>query len=251
MLFGRRKSGFTKEVEDLEIPDEINLDKLQEEQNDTDVEVEVEEKKDLLDYLDELEDEDDEELVIDESLDSEEIEEIIIPREVLFSDYIRRRSNAAHLTSRRNLEKEEENLDDLLEELASNETCKDIVHIDGDKDKYYYSNEYMSDNYANIAVLVEEKNLPKTIAEMVRWNCKVYPCATPAYYFSNSPYLYTQAQIERALSVMENDEEYEDINELTTGNDVKYLYSTIHMSEKYARALAEGVEYGEYGYRNK
>ena len=38
---------------------------------------------------------------------------------------------------------------------------------------YYYSNANMSDNYARIAMLVEEKNLPKTIAEMVRfsWLC--------------------------------------------------------------------------------
>ena len=51
--------------------------------------------------------------------------------------------------------------------------------------------------------------------------------------------------------MIEKDEKYSDIKLLTTGNKVDYLYSTIHMSEKYARALAEDVEYGEYGYRNK
>lgn len=240
MLFGRRKSGFSKEVENAELPKEVNLDELQEEELE-----EIEEKQDLLDYLEEDFEEDIE-------IEVEEEEEVIeIPKEVLFSNYIRKRSNGAHLTARKDLQKEEEDLDELLIAVKNNESCKDIVDIDGDKDKYYYSDEYMSDNYANIAVLVEEKNLPKTIAEMVRWNCKTYPCATPIYYFKNSPYFYTDPQIERALSVMKSKEEFEDINELTTGNDVRYLYSTIHMPEKYARALAEGVEYGEYGYRNK
>ena len=127
-------------------------------------------------------------------------------------------------------------------------TFADIVSLKGDKDEYFYSNLHMSNNYAMIAVLVEEKNLPKTIAEMVRWNAKTYPTPTPIRYFMSSPYFYTEPQINRALDVIRQREEYQDIREIITGNNVRYLYSTLHMSERYAKALAEQTEYGEYGY---
>ena len=58
---------------------------------------------------------------------------------------------------------------------------------------YYYSNANMSDNYARIAMLVEEKNLPKTIAEMVRFSCKTYPSPTPLDYFT--PVSYTHLDV--------------------------------------------------------
>ena len=38
---------------------------------------------------------------------------------------------------------------------------------------------------------------------------------------------------------------------VVTGNNITYLYSKDIMSEKYAKALAEGAEYGEYGYRRQ
>ncbi|MBC8591004.1 hypothetical protein [Wansuia hejianensis] len=246
MLFGRRKEGFTKVEKVTEFPKEINEDILKEKEKLSNIESKEQEKPDLLDYLDELEDVED----LDNSLENQDIEEAEEKTEAeLLAEFIRIRSKGAYLTSKSSLEKEEPKLEELLDNLSKDEGCQDIVYIKGDKDVYYYSNEFMSDNYAMIAMLVEDKDMPRTIAEMVRWNGKTYPCATPLYYFKNSPYFYTDAQIERALGRIRHKEEYSDICELTTGNNVRYLYSTIHMSEKYARALAEGVEYGEYGYR--
>lgn len=235
MLFGRRKKGFVKIEEVREFSPEVNEDKLSE----------AEEKPDLFDYLDTLDD------VEDESIPLEEVgvEEVERTEAQLLADFIRVRSQGAFLTTESSLEKGEQDLEELLNSLNGDKSCQDIVSIKGAKEVYYYSNEFMSDNYAKIAVLVEDKDIPKTIVEMVRWNGKTYPCATPLYYFNNSPYFYTKAQVERALERVRQNEEYSDIGELTTGNNVRYLYSTIHMSEKYARALAEGVEYGEYGYR--
>lgn len=246
MLFGRRKDGFSRIEEVTEFSNEVNEDELKEKEELLNSESDSQDKPDLLDYLEELEDTDD----APNSLDEEEIGEIEEKTEAqLLAEFLRMRSNAAYITPKSSLEKEGQDLEELLSSLSEDESCSDITSIKGDKDIYYYSDEYMSDNYANIAVLVEEKDLPKTIAEMVRWNGKTYPCATPLYYFNNSPYFYTDAQIERALDRMRQQEKYSDICELTTGNNKRYLYSTIHMSEKYARALAEGVEYGEYGYR--
>lgn len=235
MLFGRRKKGFSRIEEDVDFSNEVNEDELKEK-----------EKVDLLDYLEELQDEDNEPNSFEEQ---EEIIEEEITESQLLANFIRERTKAAYLTVKSSLEKEGQDLEELLKSIAEDETCSDIKSISGDKNIYYYSDEYMSDNYANIATLVEEKDIPKTISELVRWNGKTYPCATPLYYFKNAPYYYTDAQIERALDRIKQEETYSDICELKTGNNVRYLYSTIHMSEKYARALAEGVEYGEYGYR--
>lgn len=241
MLFGRRKGDFISDKEIEKFPKEINLDKLNAEENIK------EEKVDLMDYLDSLPDDEDLEEINLEEL--EEVEEEPKTEWQLLAEFIRLRSGAANLTSKTSLEKEDQDLEEILLALNNDEACVDIKSIKGDKDIYYYSEEFMSDNYAMIALLVDEKDIAKTIAKMVRWNSKTYPCPTPRYYFKNSPYFLTDPQIERALSKIWNSEEYKDICELETGNDVKYLYSTETMSEKYARALAEDVEFGEYGYR--
>ena len=47
-------------------------------------------------------------------------------------------------------------------------------------DAYYYSSANMSDNYAMIAQLIEDKDLCVMVAEMVRFNARVYPERHPA-----------------------------------------------------------------------
>lgn len=244
MLFGRRKPGFTK-IESVNAHNkEYNEDEKLKEDELLDSK---DEKMDLMDYLDSLEDLEE----IDELDYQEEIE--IIEEEktaqVLLADFIRDRSKGAHITSKDSLKEEDDEIEELIALMMDDESCKDIKEIKGEKDIYFYSEDFMSTNYAMIAVLVDEKDMCRTISEMVRWNSKTYPCPTPIYYFNNSPYFYTDPQIERALSKIYKSEEYNDIKELTTGNNVRYLYSTIHMSDKYAKSLAEGTEFGEYGYR--
>lgn len=239
-MFSPRKKGFAKEVSITEFKEEYNEDKMNEEP----VEEVAEEKIDLVDYLNEMDIED-----LDES-ELEELEKFVIEKsdEELLADFIRERSMGSLLTSKVFLQEEDENIEEILQKLNEDENCKDITKIEGSNDIYYYSNKFMSDNYAMIAMLVEDKDLVRTIAEMVRWNAKTYPCATPIYYFKNSPYYYENEQIEVSISNIKNDEKYSDIVELTTGNNVRYLYSTLHMSEKYAKALAESAEIGEGGY---
>lgn len=246
MLFGRRKDGFSKIEEVKEFQNEYNEDKASEQEELDENKVSSDEKMDLLDYLDSLEDAPDFPEVIEEV---EIIEEDEKTEAQLLANFIRERSIGAHITSKTSLKKEGQDLEALLTSLKEDEKCSDIKEVKGDKDIYFYSAEFMSDNYARIAVLVDEKDMAKTIAEMVRWNAKTYPCPTPIYYFNNSPYFYTDPQIDRALDKIKKSEEYNDILELTTGNNVRYIYSTLHMSEKYARSLAEGVEFGEFGYR--
>lgn len=234
-MFGRRKPGFTREEIVTEYENEYNED-LERKREEEMAEEIVEEKIDLLDFLDEG---------LEEELEYEEPVEEEKSKEDLLWEYISMRSLGSLLTSRKDLEEDEE-LDETLEKMY--EKYSDIATIEGQKDLYYYSTSNMSDNYAMIAMLVEEKDLARIISEMVRWNAKTYPCPTPIYYFQNSPYNYSMDQIDMALEKIKSIEDYKDIESLTTKNNKLYLYSTLHMSRKYANALAESTEYGEAGY---
>ena len=103
----------------------------------------------------------------------------------------------------------------------------------------------MANNYAMIAMLVEEKDLTRTIAHMVRFNCKTYPSPTPLYYFMRSPYKYTQAQLDHALDMILRQPDTQDIKTVTAFNGILYMYSDQIMSQKYAQALANDGEAGE------
>ena len=163
----------------------------------------------------------------------------------LLAEYIRERSRAAQLTPRKALEAEEPQFEDMLAEVHSLESCVDIRSVTGSKDEYFYSDEIMANNYAMIAMLVLEKDLARTVAQMVRFNCKTYPSPTPLYHFMRSPYNYTKPQLEQALRVLKSGKDTQDIKTVTAFNDVLYMYSTDIMSERYAKALADGNEAGE------
>ena len=237
MLFGRKKRGFVKIEEVKEFQHEVNEDRIRA--------VEETAKKinnDASDLIDKLND-------INTPLAASDVNGVEIERTKaqMLADFIRQRSNGGYLTKKSALEAEDENLKGLLDELKADETCQDITTIDGNKDVYFYSVDYMSDYYAKVAMLIEEDDLQRTIATIVRHNAKIYPSPTPVLYFTISPYNYTEIQVNNALKKMKDNEEYSDICELTTENDIRYLYSTLHMSEKYAKALAEEAERGEEG----
>lgn len=198
---------------------------------------------DLFDYIDSLPEVDDP-FPPSEDAPQPEPEAEQKPGEVLAA-YIRERSRAAQLTPKRPLLAEEPELDAMLTEMHALDSCKDIVSVQGAKDEYFYSSEVMANNYAMIAMLVEEKDLPRTIAHMVRFNCKTYPSPTPLYYFMRSPYNCTKPQLDHALEMIRRREDMKDIQPVTAFNGVLYLYSEQIMSKKYAQALANDGEAGE------
>lgn len=226
MLFGRRKPGFTEEEpvisEELEVAASDSSDA----------------KPELMSYLDSLPEVEDNFPEIEE-----EEEEIELTEAQKFANYIRTRTASATLTSFASLKEEIENIDELLVALTEDESCNDIVFVQGNKDRYYYSNFSMSDNYAMIASLVDEKDLTQTIASMVRFNCKTYPAPTPLNYFEKHPYFSTLPQIERALSLMVGKEEYADIKEFANNKGIRHLYSIEILTERYAKSLAHVDEF--------
>lgn len=263
-LFGRRKPGFSKEVElkPEDIPGEFSdaLDDAVNKNSNPKTEKlylakmadaaiqgepmpenpDVQPKVDIFDLMESMPD------VQDPFPPSEPEEEPApAPQKTdaqLLADFIRHRSSGALLTAYKMLAKEEEHLDELIAQLRADESCADIRSIKGQKDEYFYSEEVMANNYAMIAMLVEEKDLAQTVIEMVRFNAKTYPSPTPFYYFGRSPYNYTPQQVRLAADQAMRRPEAEDIQELVTYNGVHYLYSLKHMSKRYAQALADSAE---------
>ncbi|HIU15164.1 MAG TPA: hypothetical protein IAC49_01820 [Candidatus Ventricola intestinavium] len=271
MLFGRRKPGFSKEVElrPEDITDEFS-DRNDPARQDANPKVEKGEmgdraqavingtaaqesggradpKMDLFDYLDTLPDVEDPFPPSEDPMIPNPDQENLVERRPgeMLAEYIRERCRSVQLTPRGPLAEEEPDLDEILSEMRSLEACRDIKSVKGQKDEYFYSDEIMANNYAMIAMLVLEKDLPRTVAHMVRFNCRTYPSPTPLSYFMRTPYSYTKPQLDHALRMIEKNPDMQDIRAFTTFNGVVYLYAEGIMSRKYAQALADGNEKGE------
>ena len=157
--------------------------------------------------------------------------------------YIRSRSAAALVTAHAQLISEVENADELLAQMPQDPQCEDIVSRTGAKDTYYYSNANMSDNYAMIAQLIEDRDLCVMFAEMVRFNARIYPSATPLRYFQRSPYGLAPDEIEQTWKTMQGRPEFADIEELTNNQNERFLFSTQYLTRRYAKAISDVDEF--------
>ena len=157
--------------------------------------------------------------------------------------FIRSRSAAALVTAHAQLASEVENADELLAQMPQDPQCEDIVSRTGAKDTYYYSSANMSDNYAMIAQLIEDRDLCVMFAEMVRFNARIYPSATPLRYFQRSPYGLAPDEIEQTWKTMQGRPEFADIEELTNNQNERFLFSTQYLTRRYAKAISDVDEY--------
>ena len=76
-----------------------------------------------------------------------------------------------------------------------------------------------------------------------RFNARVYPSATPLRYFRRSPYDLTQEAIEQTWQSMQGKPEYADIEELTNNQNERFLFSTQHLTRRYAKAISDVDEW--------
>ena len=157
--------------------------------------------------------------------------------------FIRSRSAAALVTAHAQLTSEVENADELLAQMPQDPQCEDIVFRTGAKDTYYYSSANMSDNYAMIAQLIEDRDLCVMFAEMVRFNARIYPSATPLRYFQRSPYGLAPDEIEQTWKTMQGRPEFADIEELTNNQNERFLFSTQYLTRRYAKAISDVDEF--------
>ena len=192
--------------------------------------------QDLIEYLQSLPDvedhfppfEDDAPVIVPEKTETDRI-----------ADFIRERTRQSQVTSQAVLKTEFPQCDELLSSFP--QSAPDIACINGEKDRYYYCSEIMTAYYASIAAMIEDKNLPRTIAEIVRERC-AYPAATPYAFFMRDPFRWTKPQLERAVMQLNRDGAYSDIVTVNAFNGERYFYSSRFFSEKYGKALADYAE---------
>ena len=155
------------------------------------------------------------------------------------ADRIREHTRASQVIAYSVLFNEDNGVAELLDKLVADEAYSDIVSIKGQKDVYYYSDNTMTRQYADIAVLVEEQNYTYTVARMVRYHSEIHPAPTCTSYFTSQPYSYPKPLMKQVRDALKSDPEYADIQEFQTSKGNVHFFSTKFMSLKYARALAE------------
>lgn len=165
----------------------------------------------------------------------------------LMAEFIRDRSYSCKITNAENFFEEPFLLDvdevlALIDELKARDEFKDLYSIKGSEAIYLFSGTYISYNYAEMMVMVEEKDLLKLIVETVRHESKTYPRPTDSKLFLCNPFKLSKEQINEVLDQLKRKKEYNDIKETRASNKALYLYSDKFMSAAYARSLAEWVE---------
>lgn len=194
----------------------------------------AERRPDLLEYLESLPEVEDTMPPIPEKEPEPEL-----TLEEQLANVIRKASGRSRLVKKSQILKEITSGEELLGLVLASEACQDIRSKIGKEETYFYSSKYMTDNYAMIAVLVEEADGPATIAQMVRFHAEKYPAATPFTYFFGTPYNWTREQFMLALEQLRQLPAYDDIVEVHAYDDTPFLISTKFMTEKYGKALAD------------
>ena len=129
-----------------------------------------------------------------------------------------------------------------IDELKEREDFEDIYMIKGESAIYLFSEKYITHAYADMMVMVEEKDLLKLVADTVRKESKTYPRPTPTKLFSHKPFKLSKEELHEILEQLKNKEEYMDIKETKASNGALYLYSDKFMTKVHASSLAEWVE---------
>lgn len=132
----------------------------------------------------------------------------------------------------------------MIDNLNAREDFSDICVIKGKERIYLFSENFMTKNYANMMILVEEKDLFKTIAETVREESKIYPRPTDARLFNKAPFKLSKEEFLEVYEQLKKKEEYSDIQETRASNNALYLYSNKFLKKAYASSLAEWIEVG-------
>ncbi len=122
------------------------------------------------------------------------------------------------------------------------EELKNLVAIKTEQNLFYYNDTVFTERFATVQSLIQSKDILATIASTVRHDCKTYPKPTLVSTFINFPYFYSKDEVLGALARMKALEEYSDIDTVTASNGNVAIFSSEHMSKKYAQSLAEWYE---------
>ncbi|MCD1126678.1 YdhW family putative oxidoreductase system protein [Jinshanibacter sp. LJY008] len=185
-----------------------------------------------------------------ESVQQQLAEQQDSPAEVV-ADFIRQSSMVGSLVTRSMLlappySMSEQDLTQVLEEIEHTEAFADIMLSAGAQDDYYYSTQSISVNYANMCVLVIEKDICKTIVQAVRFECETYPRPYKVAMLMLAPYCFELEQIEAALKAIDTHPDYADIRPVASSDGQAYLFSERFMSYGKAYGLCEWLEVEQF-----
>lgn len=188
-----------------------------------------------------------EEIESDCGPDSEDTLEQVQDKVALIADFIRDKSYEGILANAENLLDEPLSLEvdevlTMIDDLKSREEFSDICIVKGAEKIYMFSEQYMTKNYSKMMILVEEKDLFKTIAETVREESRIYPRPTDARLFNKAPFKLSKEEFYEVYEQLKKKEEYRDIQETRASNNALYLYSDKFLKKAHAASLTEWIE---------
>lgn len=162
-------------------------------------------------------------------------------------DFIRESSKLGKLVTKNDLEKEPLHLkasqiEKMIKDLK--EKVEDIEIIDGKKDTYLYSKDYISNTYKDILLNLKEKNIKEVIINTVRQESHVYPRPTSLEIFKLAPFNVDDLEI--LIKEILEDENCIDIKIIKASNGARYFYSDLYMTLGHAKGLCEWVEVGQF-----
>lgn len=122
----------------------------------------------------------------------------------------------------------------------------DIRRLEDGEAVYFYSELHMTERYAEMAARAASGDLPRMIADTVRFDSETYPRPTPIETFGVEPYLLTQEEFRAAFAQMGQDPAYADIKLISASNGAEFLYSETHLGRDHAEGLAEWIAVGQF-----
>ena len=177
-------------------------------------------------------------------MSEEQTEEEVLNK---ISKHIRNKSSQGNIVEiselkAMDLELSEEEIEEKVEILKSDDQFNDIRILSGEEGRYIFSDDSMTKKYATMMAKVEEDNLKELIAETVREDSKIYPRPTDIKVFKKSPFYLEDEVLNEVIDQMVEEKDYKDINKVVASNGALYLYSNAHMEEDHAIGLTEWVE---------
>ena len=115
----------------------------------------------------------------------------------------------------------------------------DIAVLEGAKNRYLYSTDFMTDSFAHWTYLALEDDKVATFVDIVREESRVYPRPMVYRALLNDPFRMTEDQVLDCWKTVQESEKFPDIASCSASNDDVYFYSTDYLSEAQAKALAE------------
>lgn len=181
-------------------------------------------------------------IIEDEIIDEEPQDKV-----TLLAIFIRDKSYEGSLTNAEDfldepLSLEVDEILPLIDELKAREEFIDIRVTKGKERIYLYSENYITTNYANMMISVEEKDFFKMIASTVRDESRIYPRPTDARLFTKAPFKLTKEEFYEVYKQLRTKVEYKDIQETRASNNALYLYSDKYMKKALATSLTEWIE---------